>query len=66
MLEPKNLLNSQGLIPDGVIAFPYKQGKCLTWDFTCINTICDSYLFENAKESGKGAEAAKKKKSQEI
>ena len=62
LLEPKNLSNSQGLIPDGVTAFPYKQGKCLTWDFTCINTISDSYLLETAKEAGKAAEAAEKRK----
>ena len=40
--------------------------KCLTWDFTCINTVSDSYLLECAKESGKGAEAAEKKKVQKY
>ena len=63
ILESKNLLDSQGLIPDSVNAFSYKQGKCLTWDFTGINTISDSHVLECAKEPGKGAEAAKRKKS---
>ena len=62
----KNLLDSEGLIPDGVTAFPYKQGKCLTWDFTCVNTISDSYLLECAKEAGKGAAAAEMKKDRKY
>ena len=65
ILEPKNLLNSEGLIPDGVTAFQYKQGKCLTWDFTCVNTISDSYLLKCAKEPEKGAEAAEWEKKSE-
>ena len=66
ILEPKNLLDNGGLIPDGVTAFPYKQGKCLTWDFTCVNTISDSYVLECAKEASKGAAAAEYKKDRKY
>ena len=48
--------------PDGATVFPYKHGKCLTWDFTCVNTLKDTYLFECAKEAGKAAIGGEKKK----
>ena len=62
ILEPQHLIDSEGRVPDGVTAFPYKQGKCLTWDFTCINTICDTFLFQCAKEAGKAAVGGEKRK----
>ena len=65
-LNQKTLLDTEGLIPDGVTAFPYKQGKCLTWDFICINTISDSYLLETAKKAGKMALLAEMKKDQKY
>ena len=59
--EPENLLDSEGIRPDGVTAFPYKQGKCLTWDFTCVNTLQDNFLFECAKEVGKAVIGGEKR-----
>ena len=50
------------MVPVGLIEKPEQDRKCLTWDFTCINTISDSYILECAKEPGKGAEVAKRKK----
>ena len=38
----------------------------MAWDFTCINTISDSYLLETAKEAGKGAFAAERKKDRKY
>ena len=58
MLEPSNLIGVEGLIPDGITHFPYKQGKSLTWDFTCVDTVCDSYVLDSAKEAGKAAKAS--------
>jgi hypothetical protein len=62
IIEPENLLDSEGIRPDGVTAFPYKHGKCLTWDFTCVNTLQDTFLFECAKEAGKAAIGGEKRK----
>ena len=62
MLEPSNLIGVEGLIPDGITHFPFKQGKCLTWDFTCVDTLCDSYVRDSAKEAGKAAKMAENRK----
>ena len=62
MLEPSNLLGVEGLTPDGITHFPYKQGKCLTWDYTCVDTLCDSYVRDTAKEAEKAAKLAETKK----
>ena len=62
ILEPHHLIDSEGRVPDGVTAFPFKQGKCLTWDFTCINTICDTFLFQCAKQAGQAAVGGEKRK----
>ena len=62
MLEPSNLIGVEGLIPDGITHFPYKQGKCLTWDFTCVDTLCDSYVQDSAKEAGKAAKNVETRK----
>ena len=64
MLEPSNLIGVEGSIrPDGITHFAYKQGKCLTWDFTCVDTLCDSYVHDTAKEAGKAAKMAETRKN---
>ena len=62
MIEPENLLDSEGIRPDGATAFPYKHGKCLTWDFTCVNTLKDTFIFACAKEAGRAGIGGEKKK----
>ena len=62
ILEPSNLIGVENLIPDGVTIFPYGHGKCLAWDFTCIDTICDTYVLDPAREAGKAAKIAESKK----
>ena len=61
-LEPSNLVGVENLIPDGVTVFPYRHGKCLTWDYTCIDTLCDTYVVESSREGGKAAKIAESKK----
>ena len=49
--------------------FPYREGKCLIWDFTCGDTLCQSYVSDTALEPGKAAEARethKLKKYEEL
>ena len=41
-LEPVGLSRDDGKRPDGATLIPWKQGKCLVWDFTCVNTIARS------------------------
>ena len=53
ILEPSNLIGVEGLILDGVTVFPFKQGKCLAWDFTCVDTLCDMYVLDSVQEAGK-------------
>ena len=36
--------------------------QCLAWGFTCVDTLCDTYVLESARESGKAATIAESKK----
>jgi hypothetical protein len=45
-----------GKRPDGLTYLSWKQGKSLIWDFTCCDTICDSYVKSSAKKAGSAAE----------
>ena len=56
-LEPRGLIADNDLRPDGITTFPYKEGKYLVWDFTCGDTLCQSYVSDTAREPGKAAEA---------
>ena len=42
-LEPRGLLCSDGKRPDGVSMVPWRRGKFLAWDATCIDTFAPSY-----------------------
>ena len=48
-LEP-NDFNSLGLRPDGLTHIPFKSGKLMTWDFTCIDSLAPSYI-NNEKDA---------------
>ena len=61
-MEPPGLSRKDGKRPDGMTLFPYKEGRCLVWDFTCVNTIADSYLKDTCIQPGAGAEKAEKAK----
>merc|ERR1711963_212811 len=60
--EPLGLCWKDGKRPDGVTLFPYKQGKCLLWDATIVDTLADSYVPATSKSPGKAAERAEKVK----
>ena len=60
--EPKGLFNMDSKRPDGMTTFPYKVGKPLAWDFTCVDTVADSYFHKSSLEAGKTADMAEKKK----
>ena len=61
-LEPSGLSRKDGKRPDGLILHPYKEGKCLVWDFTCVNSLAQAYLQESSKRAGEAAEKAERAK----
>jgi len=51
-LEPIGLSRSgDGGRPDGLTFTKWSEGKCLIWDFTCADTLCDSYVKKASKEA---------------
>ena len=40
----------------------WKHGKCLAWDFTCVDTLADSNIHLSTKGPGKAAEKAERGK----
>ena len=41
---------------------PYKEGRCLVWDATVVDTLANSQLKETLQKSGAAAEKAEKMK----
>jgi len=54
-LEPSTLPRDDGKRPDGLNTAPWKEGRCLVWDFTCPDTLAASHL--DRAVSGPGAVA---------
>ena len=65
-LEPVGLDSRDSRRPDGTTVFPYHQGKCLTWDGTCVDTFCASSVTQAAIEPGSAASAAEQRKRQKY
>ena len=38
-LEPQGLSRNSSLRPDGLTLHPYKEGKCMLWDVTVVDTL---------------------------
>ena len=67
--EPPGLSRSDGKRPDGLTMTTWKQGKCLIWDSTVADTLCQSYVYQSSKKPGAAAETRemeKTKKYQEL
>lgn len=41
----------------------WKKGKCLLWDFTCADTVCQSYVKDCSRVAGAAAEFREKVKN---
>ena len=51
--------------PNGVTLFPWSEGKQhVVWDYTCHDTVCQSYVGGTSKEAGKAAEEAELAKNE--
>ena len=61
-LEPNGITRNDFRRPDGVTHFPFANGKCVVWDFTCVDTVCVSNLPLSINGPGKAAERAEERK----
>ena len=62
VLEPTGLTRNDGKRLDGLTLFPWSQGRNLIWDFTCRDTLAQSYVAQTSKGAGKAAELAEQRK----
>jgi hypothetical protein len=62
LLEPVGVDRGDGKRPDGMTTFPFKQGKCMVWDVTVVDTFAASNINLSAVEAGAAAVAAEDKK----
>ena len=61
-LEPTGLCRKDGNCPDGMTLFPYKHGKSLLWDVTCVDTLPETYISLTSQTPGSAADKAEKAK----
>ena len=62
ILEPVGLSREDGKRPDGMSLFPWKNGKLLVWDFTCVHTTAPSNVHLSERGPGKVADEAEARK----
>jgi len=65
VLEPNGLARDDGKRPDGMTIMPWKLGRSLVWDATCVDTLAPSHLPSTAGCAGAaaaGAENLKRRK----
>lgn len=58
VLEPNGLARDDGKRPDGMSLFPWKMGRPLVWDATCVDTLAPSHLPSSSCCAGAAAAAA--------
>lgn len=61
-LEPPGLSRSDGKRPDGLTMVPWKRGRCLIWDATCVSTFAPSHINGTTRVAGAAAELAARNK----
>lgn len=42
--------------PDGITIYPWKNGKLLAWDYTCVSTLADTYIHHSVGRQGGAAD----------
>ena len=58
VLEPNGLVRDDGKRPDGMTLVPWKVGRPLVWDATCVDTLAPSHVASTAGCAGAAAAAA--------
>lgn len=62
VLEPTGTSRDDGKRPDGMTLIPWKCGKPIVWDFTCVDTTAISHLTHTSIQAGAAALSAEKLK----
>ena len=65
-LEPSSLSRDDGKRPDGMSLMPWKEGRCLIWDFTCADTLAQSHLDRAVLRAATVADDAEQRKRQKY
>lgn len=55
------MTREDGKRPDGMTIFPWKRGKSIVWDATCVDTLAKTYLNQTATIAGAAANRAERK-----
>lgn len=63
VLEPVGLDRGDGKRPDGLTSFTWRNGKCLIWDVTCVDTMAVSYIAGTSDTAGSAADEAERRKT---
>ncbi|XP_047984415.1 uncharacterized protein LOC125227491 [Leguminivora glycinivorella] len=58
VLEPPGLARDDGKRPDGMTLVPWKMGRPLVWDATCVDTLAASHLPGTSNRAGAAANSA--------
>ena len=62
-LEPKGTSIQDRKRPDGISYFPFKNGRCLAWDYTCPDTLARSHIKKfTSTQAGKAVARAEEEK----
>lgn len=55
-LNPPNVIDGDGIKPDGLTLVNWQTEKTLVWDFTCADTLAKSYVKESSRNPGFAAQ----------
>lgn len=55
VLEPVGLARGDGRRPDGMSLMPWRMGRPLVWDATCVDTLAPSHLPDTSVAAGAAA-----------
>lgn len=58
VLEPVGLARDDGKRPDGMTLVPWRMGRPLVWDATCVDTLAPSHLPSTSVNAGSAASCA--------
>lgn len=62
ILEPRGISRSDGKRPDGMTLVPWKRGRALVWDATCVDTMAPSHIQGTSCRVGSAAATAEANK----
>ncbi|CAH2232582.1 jg10143 [Pararge aegeria aegeria] len=66
VLEPIGLTRSDGKRPEDMTLIPWRLGRSLLWDATCVDTLAASYIQSMVGVAATSAEHAKRRKHENL